>query len=313
MKIRTVSVFRTCLFGALLGLGAPAGYLIYSYLLLNTEQPDFFSWCDFVFQNQMELLFYMTVPTMLVFALFGYYHGKQENELATKTEQMDQFLHIAAHDIRSPITVIKGGIQQMQEGMHGALAPQQQEYLKMVSRQTEVMLELITELLDIYKMESGKFLLEKQSIAVVPLVQKAIDEMKLFAKEKKVTIDLEVAVDLQRSLYADPFRIRQMLRNLLSNGVKHVPDKGKIKMRVGVGKDKRLLLSLWNNGPHIPEDKIRSIFDKFTQAKIAHQKFGVGLGLSICQQIVALHHGSIWAQNSADGGVTFFVSLPFEA
>lgn len=84
-------------------------------------------------------------------------------------------------------------------------------------------------------------------------------------------------------------------------------------MRVGVGKDKRLLLSLWNNGPHIPEDKIRSIFDKFTQAKIAHQKFGVGLGLSICQQIVALHHGSIWAQNSADGGVTFFVSLPFEA
>lgn len=309
MKHKKRSSLRNALLGALLGLGAPLGYLFYSFFLFNIESLSFLLWSKEVFENQQPLLLYLTLPTIMVFAGFGFYHGCLEKRLSTATEQMDQFIHIAAHDIRSPLTVIEGGVAQLLKSETDPLNENQQESLQLVARQTEVMSGLLTELLDIHRIEEGHFHLKKKEVAIVPLVEKTVDEMRLFLERKEAQCDLIIELNREKRIQIDSFRIKQVLRNLLSNAFKHISEHGKIEVRVALTEEKQVLLSVLNDGPKIPNDKIESIFNKFIQAQIPSRHLGVGLGLSICKYIVELHGGSIWAENLTPTGVGFYVIL----
>lgn len=311
MKIKKVSPTRMMFTGMLLGLGAPAGYFIYSYFLIDPQHLSFLALCIDILQNQTKLVLYLTVPTMAVFALFGLFHGRLEAKLSSQTEQMDHFLHVAAHDIRTPLTLIRGGVHQILHGHKDNLSSENQEYVELVYRQTEVMRELIDELLDIYRIESGTIQLEKKPVDIKETVNKSIQEMELLINRKKVKIKTVFNLPDTFLVEADSFRLRQLFRNLLGNALKFSPEQGEIEIKVEPSGSSRLELQITNHGPNIPEEKLPYIFNRFFQAKAAHQELGTGLGLSICRDIAELHKGKIWAENCHQPqGVAFHLVLP---
>ena len=153
MKRRKSDMAKAAALGALLGLGAPLGYFLFSFLLLNPNELDLLSWISEVGKNESPLLFYLTVPTVTVFTLFGLYHGRQEARLAIKTYQMDRFLNIAAHDIRNPLAAVREAADLLELGITEGLDPRQKSLIKLIHRQMEVVLNLLEELLDLHKIE----------------------------------------------------------------------------------------------------------------------------------------------------------------
>jgi two-component system, NtrC family, sensor histidine kinase GlrK len=298
------------LFGAILGLGAPAGYFVYSHVFLNVDQMEFLSWCSFLIENQTTLLIYLTIPTVVVFSLFGCYHGVQESRLASKKAQMEYFLHIAAHDIRSPLTVVKEGVSQIEDEVLGPINPEQREFLELVSGQVSVMSELLTELLDLHKMETGKYQLERKPTDLIPLLKKASEEMSFSFSQKKGRITVDTNLQEPLVLLLDQFRVRQVIRNVIGNAIRYSPEQGVIEVRCERDARGAVEVTIANQGPHIPEEKLALIFDKFEQAANRDQKMGAGLGLSICKNIVELHGGNIWAVNVNPEGVRFHIRLP---
>ena len=308
-KTRQIAIINSTL-GFVLGLGAPLGYILFSFFFLNLEGLSLESWIQTLWHQQFLLLVYLTLPTLFVFSTFGYLLGLQTKKLALKTIQMEEFLHIAAHDIRSPLNIMKQAIFFIKDGIAGPVSEKQLELLNMLNRQTEIMNELMTELLDLHKMETGKFEIDLQQIPLFPLIKKAIDEMDLFVRQAKSSINLICEIDKESSFFMDAFRIRQLFRNLISNATKHVPSDGKIEIRIFQKKSNAIEVTLFNEGPLIPEDKLLVIFDKFVQVKDRTQKLGVGLGLAICKQVMDLHHGKIWVENVKSSGVCFHLIFP---
>jgi signal transduction histidine kinase len=302
-------LIRTSLAGALLGLGAPVGYAFYSYLLLNPEKLGAEAWWSFLLQNQGFLLLYLTVPTVTVFSLFGYYHGMQEGRLELRNCQMEDFLNIAAHDIRSPLNVVAEAVDIVLSGMQGPLNEGQEKFLRMAGGQSTVITELLDELLDIQRMAVGRYRLELVPVDLNDLVRKAMAEMEALFAKKGIQPGFSSGLSQGSKLRIDDFRMRQVLRNLLNNAVRYSPANAKIRVEVHARR-RGVEISVFNEGPHIPEDKLLRIFDKFVQASMRDKKLGAGLGLTICKDIVKLHGGKIWAENVLPAGVSFHVVLP---
>lgn len=309
-KRRSEDVLKAVAVGALLGLGAPAGYLLFSFLFFNPERLGLFSWCLAVLNEDPFLLAYLTFPTVTVFSLFGLYHGIQESRLATKTHQMEHFLAVASHDIRSPLAVVQKAAELLQEETPGSLNPGQRAVAEMIERQSQVMTDLVEELLDLHQMEAGEYELRLEWIEIIPLIEKAAEEMRILAAQKSG--ELQVVTDLPREtrLLADSFKLRQVIRNLIDNALKHLRKGGKILIYIMENAAKELEIAVHNEGECIKEEKLPFIFDKFVRAEDPDRPLGYGLGLSICKDIVDLHHGRIWAENVRPSGVCFHFCFP---
>jgi len=302
-------VLKNTATGALLALGAPLGYFVYSFFILNPENISFFSWIHSLFSHQWPLLVYLTFPTMAAFSWFGYFHGVREIKLAFKTRQMEEFLHVAAHDIRSPLSIITEAASLLGDPLLGSLNTKQLDIANMIHGQTTLMLELLEELLDIHKMELGKYRLDRKPCELIPLVEKAIAEISLLIDKKKVKIETVFEVPQAMTVSIDSFRIRQVIRNLINNAIKYTPEQGTIQIQILSTRKHEIEIIITNDGSSIPREKLSVIFNKFEQARDRDHKLGYGLGLSICKNIIELHKGKIWAENLAPSGVAFHISL----
>lgn len=309
-KRRKEDVLKAVAAGALLGLGAPAGYLLSSFFFLNPDRLGLFSWCFEVLNEDPLLLTYLTFPTVIVFSLFGLYHGVQESRLARKNFQMEHFLAVASHDIRSPLAAVQQAADLLQEGAQGSLSPGQKALAGMIKRQSGLIGDLVQELLDLHQMEAGEYELLLEWTEIIPLIEKAAEEMRILAAQKSG--ELKIVTDLPREtrILADSFKLRQVIRNLIDNAIKHLREGGKILIYVMENAAKELEIAVHNEGECIKEEKLPLVFNKFVQAEDRDKSLGYGLGLSICKDIVELHHGRIWAENVRPQGVCFHVSLP---
>lgn len=310
MKRRREDVLKAMAAGALLGLGAPAGYLLFSFLVLNPDHLGLFSWSAFVLSQQSLLMAYLTFPTVTVFSLFGWYHGRQESRLAAKTHQMEHFLAVASHDIRSPLAVVQQAADLLQGEVQGPLNPGQKAMAEMIGHQSKLMTELVQELLDLHQMEAGEYQLRLEWILIIPLIEKAAEEMRLLTAQKSGALKIVTDLPHETKVLADSFKLRQVIRNLIDNAVKHLREGGKILIYIMENADKELEIAVHNEGECIKEEKLPFIFDKFVRAEDCDRPLGYGLGLSICKDIVDLHHGKIWAENVRPSGVCFHIRLP---
>ena len=309
-KRRSEDISKAVVVGTLLGLGAPAGYVLFSFLFLNPPGLGFFSWFFLVLKTQTALMIYLTIPTVVVFSLFGLYHGIQEARLAFKTHQMEHFLAVASHDIRSPLAVVQEAAGLLEAEIPGPLNSGQKAMVNMVKHQSKVMTDLVKELLDLHQMEAGEYQLRLEWIEVIPLIEKAAEEMRILAAQKLG--EFKVVTDLPREtrILADSFKLRQVIRNLIDNAIKHLHEGGKILIYIMENAGKELEIAVHNEGECIKEEKLPFVFDRFVQAENHDKPLGYGLGLSICKDIVELHQGKIWAENVRPSGVCFHISLP---
>jgi signal transduction histidine kinase/CheY-like chemotaxis protein len=229
----------------------------------------------------------------------------------------DEFISTVSHELRTPLTSIRGALGLLSSGVLGKVDDKAANLLRIASTNTDRLVRLINDILDLERMESGRAPLQIRRCSVRDVVSQAADTMNAMAEANSVRLELVPELtDVPLSLDADPDRIQQVLTNLLSNAIKFSPP-GSV-VRIVTGSDgNNLVVQVEDAGRGVPTDKLETIFDRFGQveASDARQKGGTGLGLAICRSIVAQHGGSIWAErNDSSGkgraGTTVIMRLP---
>lgn len=223
----------------------------------------------------------------------------------------DDFISIVSHELRTPLTSVKGFLRLLQAERVGPLNEKQRKYLDTVLQQTDGLISLVGDLLDLSRMEAGKIRVERKPEDMGEIVREVVGNMESLFEEK----ELDVRLDLPSGptyVMGDRERIRQVLVNLLHNSVKFTPRGGRITIRVERVDGGAILLQVSDNGQGIPPRDLEKIFDKFYQVdpSSTRQQPGAGLGLPICRKLVEAMDGKIWAESDGQSGSTFKVLLP---
>ncbi|MCC7361711.1 MAG: response regulator [Anaerolineales bacterium] len=218
-----------------------------------------------------------------------------------------EFVTTVSHDLRSPLTAILGYVELLSRA--GPINEQQAEFIRRVQYSVQSITSLITDLLDLGRIESG-FDSQKEPTHLGLVVRYAVDGLRAQAENKHQTLTINVPENLP-PVFANPPRMRQVLANLLDNAIKYTPDGGQVTVTAR-SDDGLILLTVTDSGMGIPPADQPYIFDKFYRASNSRQDFaGTGLGLSIVKSIVVNQHdGRIWVDSRPGEGTTFTVVLP---
>ncbi len=236
------------------------------------------------------------------------------NLMSNKLNELDKmksdFFSSVTHELRTPLSTIKMGIVLLQEGIEGPLTEGQRGLLKVLEKETLLLVNQVNSLLDLSKMEAGmmRFQLERKNIG--PLIDQTVEEMGPLVEAKKLNLEVVVKEELP-ALNIDSERMLQALRNIIGNAVKFTPEKGRVRVSARAA-NHGVEVSVADTGPGIPAANLITIFEKFQQGAVgrAHPVKGTGLGLAIAKQIITLHGGKIWAESELGRGSTFIFVLP---
>jgi two-component system cell cycle sensor histidine kinase PleC len=204
-----------------------------------------------------------------------------------------QFLATMSHELRTPLNAIIGFSEVLKsELLGGHQVPQYKEYAGDIHASGQHLLNLINELLDLSRIEAGKYELNEEVVSLVDIAGDCRRMMELRAKAKGIELAYSAGDNLP-TLWGDERAIRQVVLNLLSNAIKFTPQHGKILLVVGRSGDGGQYISVKDNGPGIPEAEIQTVLSSFGQGSLAHKSAeqGAGLGLPIVQKIMELHQG----------------------
>lgn len=235
------------------------------------------------------------------------------NMMADSLEEVDKnrrdFISNVSHELRSPITSIKGFIGGILDGV----IPKEKEnyYLSITYEETQRLTRLVNDLLDLSAMEAGKFKLSIRSLDINELIRRIILKFETKLHTKRLKVDV-VLTGNQLFVKGDPDRITQVITNLLDNAIKYVEEGGNVKITTKT-RGPKAYISVFNNGPTIEKEDINRIWDRFYKAdKARTTKASTGLGLPIVRNILTQHGEDIWAENKEGEGVTFTFTLTLE-
>ena len=215
----------------------------------------------------------------------------------------DEFISVVSHELRTPLTSIRGSLGLIASGELGRLSEKSQRMADIAVRNTDRLVRLINDILDIERMESNRSPMERQACDPAQLIAQAADVMRALAVGAGVTLCVDEGPG---QLPCDPDRIIQTLTNLLGNAIKFSPEGSTVRLS-SRHQGNLMLFQVKDEGRGIPADKLESIFERFQQADVsdAREKGGSGLGLVICRSIVQQHGGRIWAESTLGKGSTF--------
>jgi PAS domain S-box-containing protein len=222
----------------------------------------------------------------------------------------DEFVSTVSHELRTPLTSIRGALGLLSSGMLGVINEKAANLLRIALSNSERLVRLINDILDLERTQSGREPLSFKPIQLGEIVRQAIDGVQPMADEAGVLL---IHDKTQVEVMADPDRLLQVITNLLSNAIKFSPANSAISVMLRSGAS-GVTLSVIDQGRGIPADKLEAIFGRFQQvdASDSRQKGGSGLGLAICRAIVLQHSGRIWAERNPVRGSTFRVFLPYQ-
>lgn len=233
-------------------------------------------------------------------------------ELAKAAKAKDEFLASMSHELRTPLTGILAMSEVLSRELYGPLNEKQKNYLHTMEESGQHLLTLINDILDIAKIEVGKFELNYSRVQVRPVCESAMRLIQQNARKKNQTVTLDIEFDSDY-FECDERRLKQMLVNLLGNAVKFTPEHGNIGLEVrGDSETEKILFTVWDDGIGIPQDRIEQLFQPFVQldSSLSRQYQGTGLGLALVARMVKLHSGEISVDSSEGQGSRFSLILP---
>jgi PAS domain S-box-containing protein len=231
---------------------------------------------------------------------------------AKHIEKMKQeFMAMVSHDLRSPLASIQAFHECLGRGIYGPLSNDGTSSLHGVDLSVSRLLNLIGDLLDVEKLETGVMSLHIEPVEVSSLFDQSLNSVEDLARKRKIHITKDCA---SFSIDADASRLVQVLVNLLSNAIKFSPDSTTIEMKANRDGD-QVLFEVTDHGRGIPAEQIATVFDRFTQVEAADGKNGQGsgLGLAICKAIVDQHHGTLGVHSKINEGSTFWFKIPVQS
>jgi two-component system, OmpR family, phosphate regulon sensor histidine kinase PhoR len=223
-------------------------------------------------------------------------------------------MQVVSHDLRSPLGGIKGLAEIMLDTSENLSQSDIGDYAKIIVSTSDMLLDLINDLLDLAKIESGKMSVNLTNFNIIETIANCIELAKILAEKKGVTLTVDVPEDKTLMVWADEPKITQVINNLLSNALKFTPRSGKVHLNcvVNANDPQVVEISVVDTGIGIPDDIVPRLFEKFGK----HQRMGTegergtGLGLPIVKRFVDLHSGHTSIESSVGKGTTFTISLP---
>ena len=237
--------------------------------------------------------------------------AQARDDALTATREKTRFLANMSHELRTPLNAIIGFSEVMAREMFGSIGPRYQEYAGLIQDSGQHLLDLINGLLDMSKIEAGKFELYEELFALDEVVQSATRTVGLAAERMGVSLTADVAPAARRA-FADKRAVKQMLVNLLSNAVKFTPPGGSVALTVETG-GKAVLITVIDTGTGIAAADLERLGKPFEQAEAAHGREGTGLGLALVKSLAALHGGEAEIQSVLGEGTRVTLRLPHAA
>lgn len=221
-----------------------------------------------------------------------------------------EFVANVSHELRTPLTTMRSYLEALSDGawMDKEIAP---NFLNVAQNETERMIRLVNDLLQLSKMDSKDYRLSKEWVDFVVFYNQIIDRFEL-TKNQDVTFERKLP-DKAILIEIDPDKLTQVIDNIISNALKYSPEGGKVTFRVNEHEDK-IIVGVTDQGMGIPKGSIDKIFGRFYRVDKARTRKlgGTGLGLAIAKEMVEAHDGHIWVRSIEGKGTTFFFSLPYE-
>jgi len=226
-----------------------------------------------------------------------------------------EFVSLAAHQLRTPLSAIKWTLKMLLDGDLGGITSEQAEFIEKTYQSNERMIALINDLLDITRIEEGRYLYQPTLADFEKVASSTADFCKELAARKKINIIFNKPEIRLPRISMDVEKVGLVVQNLLENAIKYTPAGGKVEISMGYDKDKKeIIFSVKDSGVGIPADQQPRVFTKFFRAAnvMRMDTEGSGLGLFISKNIIEAHGGKIWFESKGGQGATFYVALPTE-
>ncbi len=232
----------------------------------------------------------------------------RNREVERANQLKSEFLASMSHELRTPLHTVIGFAELLGEELEGPLNEKQKRFINHIHKDSMHLLELINDILDLSRVESGRLRIEREVFDVRQSVDEAIASIRPGATAKSINIDEDIAVST--AIYADRVRFKQILYNLLSNAVKFTPERGNIRVSA-VLREEFVEISVIDTGIGIPKEQQEAIFDKFYQvgATTKGVREGTGLGLAITKALVEHHGGRLWVKSELGKGSHFTFTI----
>ena len=221
----------------------------------------------------------------------------------------DEFVSLASHELRTPMTAIRGSLSTILEGYAGIISKEAQDFLSAAYNENDRLIRLVNNLLNISRIEAGRFRFNPAPMALEAVAADVVNNMQMAAKEKNLTLIYKRSEPLP-PVMADDDKVREVLINIIGNAIKFT-HKGGVTV-ASFRKDNMVITSVTDTGSGIAKEDQDLLFKKFSQIQgsYAKQSGGTGLGLYISKQIIEGHNGKVWLESTLGVGSTFYFSLP---
>jgi signal transduction histidine kinase/ActR/RegA family two-component response regulator len=231
---------------------------------------------------------------------------RDTTERARLEHAKSEFVATASHELRSPLTSIKGFVELLQRSP-GSMSARQREFVQIIMRSTDRLVDLVNDLLDVARIEADHFDVTRRAIDIAEPVREVLELIGPRIADKHQQLSTYIAPDLPQA-YADPGRVRQIVANLITNAHMYTPAEGRIDVSVDKVEE-RIQITVSDSGIGMTPDQLDHVFDRFYRAS-GQTTPGTGLGLSIVKSLVDMQEGEVQVESEAGGGTTFRVRLP---
>jgi signal transduction histidine kinase len=237
---------------------------------------------------------------------------EMSRQLAELDKLKAEFASIASHELKTPINVILGYLQLMEEGIYGPLTEKQRQVTQTLEVQAKALARLATQLLDANRFEAGGGRIEPRPMKLESMLDELERSFHVLAVQRGINFRVVRRPGLPEEVTWDPERINEVTGNLLSNAFKFTPSGGRVELDAGPEDDQHVRLAVCDTGAGIPPDQLPHVFQKFYQAdnQDSASAMGTGLGLAIAKGIVEAHQGQITCESTEGEGTTFTLLLP---